>query len=66
MAFSQADLDKLDQALADGRGARQITFEDQSITFHSIDEMLKLRAVMVREVSSTVKNHRLAVVKKGT
>ncbi len=66
MAFVQADLDKLDRAIADGRGARQIAFENQSVTFDSIDEMRKRRAMMKREIDGTVRTYRLAVTRKGT
>lgn len=65
MAFSQSDLDKLDAAIADGRGVRQISFQDQSLTFNSVADMLKLRSVIKREVDSTP-NYRLAVTDKGT
>lgn len=66
MAWTQADLDKLETAITDGRGARQITFEGQSVTFNSIDEMLKLRSVMKREIDTATANHRFAVTSKGT
>lgn len=65
MAFTQADLDKLDRAIADGRGARQVTFADQSVIFHSVADMLKLRSLMKRQIDSAL-THRLAVTGKGT
>lgn len=65
MAFTQADLDKLDRAIADGRGARQISFADQTIVFHSVSDMLKLRSLIKRQVDTAL-THRLAVVSKGT
>ena len=65
MAITQTDLDALDRAIADGRGARTITFEGQSVTFNSIAEMIELRAFMKREVNSTP-TYRLAATDKGT
>ena len=65
MAFTQDDLDKLDAAIAAGRGVRQVSFSDQTTSFSSIDEMLKLRSVMKREVEGQ-SSYRLAVTKKGT
>ena len=65
MAFVQADLDKLDQAIVDGRGAQSISFAEQSVTFRSVDDMLKLRSLMKRQIDSAL-THRLAVVSKGT
>ena len=67
MAWTEADLNALERALADGRGARQIVFSDQSITFHSMEEMLKLRAAMKHELygTTTARNYRLAATNKG-
>lgn len=52
MAWSQTDVDNLQQAIADGRGARSMTFSDQSVTFNSIDDMLKLLSVMQAQVNA--------------
>ena len=68
MPFTQADADALRAAIADGRGVRSITFGDQSVTFNSIDEMLKLLAVMTADVSATAgaqTRTRLAATRKG-
>lgn len=66
MAWTQTDIDKLKTAIADGRGARQITFADQSVTFHSIQDMLQLLSTMQHEVNaSSTPNHRLAATSKG-
>lgn len=65
MAWTQSDLDTIDAAIASGRGARRITFADQTIEFHSVAEMLRLRATIKREVESA-RTHRLAVTSKGT
>jgi hypothetical protein len=46
MAWTQTDVDALERAIADGRGARTITFADQSVTFNSLREMLELLAAM--------------------
>ena len=68
MAWTSADVDALKTAIADGRGARSITFGDQSITFNSIDDMLKLLAVMAAEaaaVSGSTSRTRFAATSKG-
>lgn len=52
MAFTQTDIDALKAAIASGRGARSMTFSDQSVTFHSVDEMIALLALMQREVNT--------------
>lgn len=52
MAWSQSDIDALQAAISAGKGARSITFADQSITFNSIDEMLKLLSVMQAQVNA--------------
>jgi len=64
MPWTQADIDLLKQALLDRKGARSITFSDQSVTFESIDDMLKLLAVMQGEVSGPSRT-RYAATSKG-
>jgi hypothetical protein len=52
MAWSQADVDALDQALK--AGAKRVRFSDQrEVEYHSLDEMLKLREAMVAVVASS-------------
>ena len=66
MSWTPADLDALERAIADGRGARIITFDDQSVTFHSLAEMLTLRERMRATVHAAAhRPFRLAVVRKG-
>jgi hypothetical protein len=69
MAWTQSDVDALKAAIADGRGARSITFGDQSVTFGTVDEMLKLLAVMQADVTAsttgTSTRRRLAATCKG-
>ena len=65
MAFTQADVDALDQAIADGRGVRSMTFSDQTVSFNSISDMLKLRSIMKREVDSAP-TYGFAATDKGT
>lgn len=64
MPFTQADLDTLRQALVDRKGARSIQFSDQAVTFESIDDMLKLLAVMETQVAGTSRT-RFAATRKG-
>jgi hypothetical protein len=68
MAFTQADVDALRAAIADGRGARTISFGDQSVTFGTPDEMLKLLSVMQADVNATAGTQtrtRFAATSKG-
>lgn len=66
MPFTQSDIDLLKAAIASGRGARAITFSDQSVTFNSIRDMLELVAVMEQDVNkSTRRNFRVAATSKG-
>ena len=51
MAWTQTDIDALERAIAVGRGARSMTFADQSITFNSLAEMLELLATMKQAVA---------------
>ena len=67
MAWSQSDVDALQSAIADGRGARTITFGDQTITFNSIPDMLQLLATMQAQVSAAAgtTRTRYAATSKG-
>ena len=44
MAFTQRDLDSIDRAIASG--ARSATIEGKSVTYHSLDEMLRIRSLI--------------------
>jgi hypothetical protein len=70
MPFTQTDADNLRRAIADGRGARSMTFDNQTVVFNSIDDMLKLLAVMEAEVNgaagtNTRRSYRVATTSKG-
>jgi hypothetical protein len=52
MAFTAEDVEALERAIADGRGAKTMTFGDQSVTFNSIADMLALRDKMLGIVAA--------------
>ena len=66
MPWTQEDYDTLKAALVDRKGARSITFSDQSVTFDSIDDMLKLLAIIQAEVAGAgTSRTRYAATSKG-
>ena len=67
MPWTAADIDTLKQAIVDRKGARSITFSDQSVTFDGIDDMLTLLAVMQADIAVTAgrTRTRLAATSKG-
>lgn len=67
MAWTQTDIDALKAAIAAGRGARTIAFGDQSVTFHSVQEMQDLLRMMQQDVSTTAgtPRTRFAATSKG-
>lgn len=69
MAWTQADLDKVDDAIkALAAGAIQsFTFAGESYTFMEIDSLLKLRSVIAQGVNAAAGGsaYRLAVTGKG-
>jgi hypothetical protein len=68
MPFTATDRDALVRAIADGRGARSMTFSDQTVVFSSPEEMLALLARMEQDVANaagTRRNFRLAATRKG-
>jgi len=48
MAWSQTDLDRIEAAIA--KGVRSVTYQSGSVTYQSLDEMLKIRDLMAREI----------------
>lgn len=65
MAWTQADIDTLKTAMA--KGVRSVTFADQSVTFHSLEEQRALLAIMQREVNvaAGTPTTRVAATRKG-
>ena len=49
MVFTQAMLDALDAARA--QGAREITFKDQRFVFDSVEDYIKLRSIIKNELA---------------
>jgi hypothetical protein len=48
MAFTQTQLDTLETAIADG--VLSVQYADKRVTYRSLDEMLKLRDAMRRDL----------------
>ena len=68
MPFTAIDAEALRRAIADGRGARSMTFSDQSVTFNSIADMLALLARMEQDVAAvdgTARSYRVGSTSKG-
>lgn len=49
-ALTQADLDKLDRAIASG--VRRVTYSTGTVEYQSIDDMMKARAFISGELSA--------------
>lgn len=58
MAWVQADLDALETAIK--VGARRVEFKDRAVTYHSLDEMLRLRDAMKQTINTTAGNTTLS------
>lgn len=65
MAWTQAQLDALDSAIAEG--ALTVKYQDKSITYRSLDEMMRVRNMMAESmnVSSGNQSRRVAEFSKG-
>lgn len=48
MAWTQAELDSLESALA--QGARVVKYEDREVTYRNLEDMRSLRREMAREL----------------
>jgi len=53
LTWTQADLDRLRQAIADGGMVQSMTFGEQTFTFRSIDDALKLAGAMERAINAS-------------
>ncbi len=53
MAYTQADIDTLKAAIVSQNGAQEITFNDRTVRFRSLEEMRDHLAQMQREVNGT-------------
>jgi hypothetical protein len=66
--MTQADLDKIDAAIATGAVVEEMTFADQTFRFRSIGDMLKARehiASLLLEAEGSAPTYRLAATSKG-
>lgn len=52
VAWSQADIDTLKQNIVESGDQKSVSFGDRSVTFASLDEKLRLLAVMQGEVDA--------------
>lgn len=67
--WTQDDVDRLKTAIAGGAVLQSMTFGDQTFTFRTMDEMLKLLALMQQEVNGaagTAGRTRYGATSKGT
>ncbi|MBK68016.1 MAG: hypothetical protein CMP22_07805 [Rickettsiales bacterium] len=64
--FTQADLDTLNKAIA--QGALKVKYSDKEVTYRSLDEMIKIRNLMKKDLGITSKapSRVLASFSKGT
>jgi len=65
MAVTQADIDKLDAAILGSGAVQSMEVAGQSYTFRSIDEMMKLRAILAQQLGAGATSYRLAATSKG-
>ena len=64
MAVTQADIDQLDAAILGAGPVQSMTVAGQTYTFRSIEEMVKLRALLVQRLAGSG-SYRLAATSKG-
>jgi hypothetical protein len=67
VAWTVADLDKIDRAIAEGGIMKSIAFADQTYTFRDVDEMLTLRAWIAQSLAAAtgISTTRLSAHSKG-
>jgi hypothetical protein len=65
MAWTQADVDALKDAIAKGAVLKRMVFADQEYEFRSLADMRSLLSAMQGEANGGRRNHRLAATRKG-
>jgi len=60
MAWTSTDLEALETAIK--AGVRSVQYGDRSVTYHSLDEMLRLRHAMRTDVNATAGTSRTSYV----
>lgn len=63
MAYTQADVDRLKAAIA--QGVRRVHFNDRDIEFRDLDEMERILAIMQADVTPGRQRYRVATFTKG-
>lgn len=63
MAYSQAQLDALETAIA--LGVLTLSYGGRSVTYQSLSEMRELAAEMRRSLNIAARTYRLAATSKG-
>lgn len=66
--WTQADLDKIDAAIAAGGALQRLRFADTEIEFRSVAEMMQVRATIAAALAAAqgpYNKHRLAATSKG-
>lgn len=64
MAWTTTDLTKLEAAIASG--IKTVKYADKEVTYNSLDEMVRARALIRKELGQTKKNTRVyATFDKG-
>lgn len=56
MAFTQAQLEALEQSIA--RGVRRVQYADEAVEYRSLDEMIRLRNTMRRQLGGSLASGR--------
>jgi hypothetical protein len=64
VAYTQADIDALDEEIRKVRLVKATEFADQRTEFRPLDELMKLRATMAQSLAQ-VNRVRLAATSKG-
>ncbi len=63
-SFTQENLDALEQAIAEG--ALTVRFADKEITYQSLEQMLKVRRIILRSLGKGQKRKRIrSTFRKG-
>lgn len=57
MAWTQSDLDALDKAI--GSGVTEVRYNDRTVRYRSMDELMRAREIMAKELGIAQKPRRV-------
>lgn len=63
MAFTQGDLDAVRAAIASG--ATRVKYKDREVQYQTLDDLIKIKGLIERELGASSRSYRYPAYSKG-